>query len=552
MKPNSIIQPLMHAADVCVYGGTSAGVIAAVASARRGHRVILIEPGRHLGGMTSGGLGATDFGNKSVIGGLARDFYRRVGAHYGVPESWVFEPSVTKRIFEQLVDTHRVKVLREHRLVMVNRVGDVIRSLRIEHRPTDQHNAQQAGDGTPTEVSARQFIDCSYEGDLMARAGVDYHVGREASSVYGESLNGVCPILTGHQFNIDLDPYRIEGDPTSGLLPMIDAGDADAANDGIESPGAGDRRVQAYNFRLCFTRKDANRLEHVPPPGYDPDRYALLARYLRKLDASGVTMRLHRLVMAVSPMPGQKTDINNSGPFSTDCIGMNWQYPDADYALRGEIFREHLRYTQGLVYFLATSANVPSLMRAEMSLLGRCRDEFVDTEGWPHQLYVREARRMIGMEVVTQGHCEKTIVTHEPIGMAAYKMDSHNVRRVVIDGCVRNEGNIEVPPTGPYAIPYGAITPKTCSNLLVPVCLSASHIAYGSIRMEPVFMVLAESAAIAADLAMRDGVAVQSIDRVDLRDALVRADQVLEHDVSDAGPMNEVFVERQAGGVASV
>lgn len=533
--------------DVCVYGATSGGVIAAVAAARMGRSVLLIEPGRHVGGMTTSGLGATDFGNKAVIGGIAREFYRRVGQAYDMDESWVFEPSVTSRVFKQLLDEARVPVLTSHRVVGTERNGDRLRSIVVEHVPTDRHNAPLAGNGPHISIDAGVFIDCSYEGDLMARAGIAYHVGREGSGIYGERLNGVSAALQGHQFNIDIDPHRVEGDPTSGLLPLIQT-------DPLEPGGTGDRRVQAYNFRLCFTRRDTNRLDHVRPQGYDASRYALLARYLRKLEATGQDMRLHRIVMAISPMPGQKTDINNSGPFSTDYIGMNWDYPDADYADRGHIWRDHLAYTQGLIYFLATSAQVPHAMRDEMSLLGRCRDEFLDTEGWPHQLYIREARRMIGAEVVTQAHCERRIVTEDPIGMAAYKMDSHNVRRIVVNGVVRNEGNVEVPPTGPFGIPYAAITPKaqTCGNLLVPVCLSASHIAYGSIRMEPVFMVLGQSAAIAAHLALLRDSSVQTVDRQELRDALSEADQVLHHDAAPTGPMNEVFVERTPIHVASV
>lgn len=528
----------MRRADICIYGATSAGVVAAVAAARLGRSVILVEPGRHVGGMSSGGLGATDFGNKQVIGGIAREFYRRVGAAYGVDERWTFEPGVTERVFRQMLDEADVTVLFGHRIVEADRAGDRIAAIRVEHIPTDDHNAPLDGVGASEAIVAGVYIDCSYEGDAMARAGVRCHVGRERAEAYGETFNGVSAAMEGHQFLVDVDPYVEEGRPESGLMPLIQPGR-------IEAGGTGDARVQAYNLRLCFTRREANRLDHRCPPDYDPRQFALLARYLHKLQQAGREMRLHRTVMAISPMPNGKTDINNSGPFSTDYIGMNWAYPDADYGTRGAIWRDHLRYTQGLIYFLATDPRVPPSMRQEMNAWGRCRDEFIDTDGWPHQLYVREARRMIGAAVVTQAFCEHRVTTDEPIGMAAYKMDSHNVRRIVVDGFVRNEGNVEVPPAAPFAIPYGAITPAAgeCGNLLVPVCLSASHIAYGSVRMEPVFMVLGQSAAIAADLALRQSTSVQTISRAALADALAAAGQVLSHNGAADGAMNEVFVE---------
>jgi hypothetical protein len=512
--------------DLCVYGGTAGGVIAAVAAAADGLSVVLIEPGRHLGGMSSGGLGATDFGNTQVIGGLSREFYRRMGAVYGKPESWTFEPHVAEGAFRDFIAEAGVEVMFDSRVVGALKSGRRITSIQCERVATDGANAPVAspsGAGT-VSIGARMFIDASYEGDLMARAGVSYAVGREPVSKYRERLNGICAQTPFHQFEVPVDPYVRPGDASSGLLPLIGSGDAG-------SPGNGDRRVQAYNFRLCLTQRADNRIPFAPPANYDPKRYELLARYLRATESAGRPLRLHRLVMAISKMPNGKTDVNNSNAVSTDFIGGSWDYPDADYAGRGRIWHEHLNYVQGLLYYLATSPKVPDVMRDEMNTWGLCRDEFADTGHWPHQLYVREARRMIGRYVITQADCEHQTEIEDVVGMAAYTMDSHNCQRVVQHGVVRNEGNVEVRPTGPYPISYRAITPQAseCENLLVPVCLSASHIAYGSIRMEPVFMVLGQSAAAAARLAIESGSSVQDVNVDALTAALLDAGQVLEY-----------------------
>ena len=512
--------------DVCVYGGTAAGVVAAATSAMEGLSVVLLEPGRHLGGMSSGGLGATDFGNTHVIGGLAREFYRRMGAVYGKAESWVFEPHVAERRFRDLVAESDVQVMFDCRVIGASMSEHRITSIQCERVPADGMNAPVASPAVAETISiaARMFIDTSYEGDLMARAGVSYSVGRESVSQYRERLNGICARTPFHQFAVPVDPYVRPGDPSSGLLPLIQPGDGG-------KPGDGDRRVQAYNFRLCLTQRADNQIPFTPPPDYDPNRYELLARYLRAVEAVERPLRLHRLVMAISKMPNGKTDVNNSNAVSTDFIGMSWDYPDADYARRGRIWHGHLNYVQGLLYYLATSPRVPDVLRAEMNTWGLCRDEFADTGHWPHQLYVREARRMVGRYVITQADCEHQTEIDDIVGMAAYTMDSHNCQRVVQGGVVRNEGNVEVRPTGPYPISYRAITPQAgeCENLLVPVCLSDSHIAYGSIRMEPVFMVLGQSAATAAGLAIKSGSSVQDVDAESLTDALLDAGQVLEY-----------------------
>ncbi|HJT34108.1 MAG TPA: FAD-dependent oxidoreductase [Pirellulales bacterium] len=488
--------------DVAIYGGTSAGVAAAAQTARMDKRAVLIEPGRHLGGLTSGGLGATDIGNKGAIGGISREFYRRLGRHYGKDEAWTFEPHVAEAVMDELAATPGVTVVRGERLDLaagVNKEGARIVSIQME---------------SGRSFTAQVFIDASYEGDLMAEAGVSYHVGREANSVYDETLNGVQLGSPKHQFKKPVDPYRTPGDPASGLLPGVHEG-------GPGEHGQGDRRVQAYNFRMCLTDDPANRLPFPKPPGYDPLRYELLRRYIEAgvFDALGSNL----------PMPNRKTDTNNNGAFSTDNIGMNYDYPDGDYATREKIFQEHVVYQQGLMWFLANDPRLPDVVRREVGRWGLCKDEFRDNGGWPHQLYIREARRMISDYVMTQHNCQGRRVAEDSVGLAAYGMDSHNTQRWVKDGHAINEGDVQVHGFTPYPIAYRSIVPKgaECENLLVPVCLSASHIAYGSIRMEPVFMVLGQSAATAACLTIDAGTTVQEVDLVKLRERLLADRQVL-------------------------
>ena len=502
-------EPPTFDVDVCIYGGTSAGVIAAYTAKRYGKRVLLIEPGRHLGGMTSGGLGQTDIGNKYAVTGLARDFYRRVGHYYGRLEAWRFEPKVAEQIFESYVDEAEVEVLFSRRLRSVEKEGAEIQTITLEY----------AGDGAASPaltVQADVFIDASYEGDLMALAGVSYIVGREANGVYDETLNGV-QLFERHQFPDGVDPYVVPGDSASGLLPEI-------MGVGLDSIGTGDRKVQAYNFRTALCQDDSLRLPLPKPEGYDPDRYELLFRLIERAQFD----RLEDVVY-ISRMPNGKTDWNNNGAFSTDFIGHSWNYPDGDYATRDSIWQAHEDYQKGLYYALAHDERVPTSIREEMQTWGLCRDEFLDTGGWPHQLYVREARRMIGAYVMTQHNATGRDVVEDGVGMAAYTMDSHNTQRVVVEGSggpeVKNEGNVEVGgwpgddlggaiKVRPYPVAYRSITPKRAeaTNLLVPVALSASHIAYGSIRMEPVFMVLGQSAAVAASMAVDADVPVQEID----------------------------------------
>jgi hypothetical protein len=509
--------------DVCVYGGTAAGVIAAVKTAQLGKTVVLIEPGKHLGGMTSGGLGWTDFGNKAAIGGMSRQFYKRLGKHYGKDEAWTFEPHVAEKTLKDLIAENKVRVIYEHRLGTVEKNGRRITKLVLDHAPPDEDGAPAAKPAKPQAaiVEAAMFMDCTYEGDLLAKAKVGYHVGREAVSKYKEALNGIRASTPKHQFLVKVDPYVTPRETASGLLPLIQAGDGG-------KPGDGDARVQAYNFRMCLTKKEGNKLPIRAPVAYDPKRYELLARNLEALVADGKQPTL-RMLLKIDMITPDKTDINNQGAVSTDHIGANYDYPDGDWATRNRIWKDHIHYMRGLFYFLSSSSRVPEGVQKEMLAWGLCKDEFQDTQGWPHQLYVREARRMVGRYVITQNDCEHKTTIDDSVGLGAYNMDSHNCQRIVKNNAAINEGDVQVGPKGPYAIPYRAITPKAeeCENLLVPVCLSASHIAYGSARMEPVFMVLGESAALAACQAIDAKQSVQEIDYPKLRQALEAAKQVL-------------------------
>lgn len=494
--------------DICIYGGSSAGVIAAYTAKKMGKSVLLVEPGRHLGGLSSGGLGYTDIGNKYAVTGLALDFYRRVGKHYGKFESWIFEPHVAEEVFMQYIRSAGVEVLYRNRITAALKEGTTLREITLENvsgaRPV------------LTKIRAKIFIDCSYEGDLMARAGVSYTVGRESNAVYGETFNGVQvqPPATpqhGNQVPDGVDPYKIPGDSTSGLLWGISSAK-------LAPIGSGDKHVQAYNFRICLTNDPANRIPITMPEEYDASRYALLPRYIARLTQQDDI----REILKFDLMPNHKTDINNGGGFSTDMIGMNWDYPDADYATREKIQRAHELYDKGLLYFIGHDARIPAPIRNFMLEWGYPKDEYTDNHHWSPQMYIREARRMIGEYVMTQANCQGKEKVEDGIGMAAYGMDSHNTQRLVINGMVKNEGDVEQGGLAPYPIAYRALVPKKkeCTNLLVPVCLSASHISYGSIRMEPVFMVLGQSAAAAAAQALSNHCAVQDINVTQLQHLL--------------------------------
>lgn len=481
--------------DVCVYGGTSAGVIAAYTAKMMGRSVLLIEPGKHLGGLSSGGLGYTDIGNKYAIRGLSLDFYRRIGQHYGKFEQWIFEPHVAESLFVDYINRAKVKVLYSQRITSAEKVKGKITSIMLENG---------------VSVEAKMYIDCTYEGDLMAKAGVSFTVGREANSEYGETYNGV-QLQDGHQFPNGIDPYKTPGDPSSGLLWGI-------SPSVLQATGSGDKKVQAYNYRICLTNDPANMVPITKPANYDVARYELLARLI-KAQPQKITFNDYFIV---SRMPNNKTDINNRNGFSTDMIGANYEYPNADYATRAKIIQQHEDYTKGLLYFFISDPRVPETLRTSIGKWGYPKDEYTDNGNWSPQLYIREARRMVGHYVMTQANCTGKTVVADGVGMAAYTMDSHNTQRLVVNGMVKNEGNVEVGGFPPYPVGYGALIPKAeeCSNLLVPVCLSATHIAYGSIRMEPVFMALAQATAIAADIAIKEKVSVQQVNAEKIRAVL--------------------------------
>jgi hypothetical protein len=478
--------------------------MAAVQLKKLGHSVVVAEFGLHLGGLSSGGLGATDIGNKQAIGGLARQFYRDLGAHYGQEESWLFEPSVAEEIFNRYVREHGIPVYFEQHLASVKKDGNRIVEIAME-------------DGTV--YRARIFIDASYEGDLMGRAGVSFHVGRESNATYGETYNGVHFGHPNHQFNRFVDPYKIAGQPGSGLCWGI-------SSDDPGQQGEGDHRIQAYNFRVCLTNRDDNKQPFPCPSDYDPERYVLLARYL----ATGVWDALALTIC----MPNGKTDTNNCGGFSSDNIGRNYDWPTGDCATRERLFQDHVTYNLGMLYFLANDPSVPKFVREDTAQWGLPKDEFVKTGGWPHQLYIREARRMVSDYVLTEHNVVCREKVKDGIALAAYGMDSHCCQRVVRGGRVCNEGNVEIHGFRPYPIPYRAIRPreKECANLLVPWCISASHIAFGSFRMEPVGMVVGQSAAFAAALALKDSCPVQRISVDELQKQLRGAGQFIE----DPGP----------------
>lgn len=483
----------------------------ALSAAREGMHVILLEPGSHVGGMLTGGLSATDVGNKKVIGGYALEFFERAGKYYDMQQydqkvAWRFEPHVGEQILRTMLQEAGVDVRFHERLRAkdgVVKAGNRIVSIATE-------------DGK--EWKAKVFADATYEGDLMAAAGVSFTWGRESIAQYGESLAGVRAETPNHQFNFKLSAYG----PDGKLLPEIDPGP-------LAPAGSGDRKIQAYNFRLILTQDPHNQIPFPRPSQYDPHRYQLLANYIRGFQAQyGHAPRLKDLASLV-PIPNHKVDCNNKGPFSTDYIGKDWKYPNASYAERKAIWQDHANYTKGFFYFLGHDSQVPSQLRKEVNSWGLAKDEFTDTDHWPSQLYVREARRMIGEYVMTQKDIQTDRDKNDAIGMGSYNIDSHNIQRVAMpDGSVKNEGDTEVH-VQPYQIPYRILVPKRqqVSNLLVPVCVSASHIGYSSLRLEPQYMIMGQAAGVAASLAVKEDTSVQDIDIKALQDRLTRGGAIL-------------------------
>jgi hypothetical protein len=534
--------------DVIIYGGTSAGVSAAIQTSRMGKSVLLIEPTYRLGGLTTGGLGATDIGNKQAIGGISSEFYRNIKKYYDDPASWkwqkkeeysqgrndgnadamwTFEPSAALEVYKKMIEAENIDIVYGERLNRsrgVKKDGTRISGIEMESGKL---------------FRGRMFIDASYEGDLMASAGVGYTIGREPNTKFGETLDGIQANVTSltlrgkisrngfnHNFIDGVDPYVVRGDTSSGLLPFIE-------KKAPGKDGEGDNRIQAYCYRMTLTDNPENRIPFSKPEDYNELDYELLFRNYEA--AKGPVEEMYsygdKLVPWInSSMPNRKTDTNNQKGFSTDFIGQNYDYPEASYEEREKIAERHRKYQQGLMWTLSCHPRIPEKVRAVVSKWGMCRDEFTDNGGWTDQLYIREARRLVTGYMMTQRHCEGFDVAEDPVGLGAYGMDSHNVQRYVDStGFVRNEGNVEAPVPGPYPISYRSIVPlkAECTNLLVPVCLSATHIAYGSIRMEPVFMILGQSAATAACMAIDYAADVQDVKFTELKERLLKDGQIL-------------------------
>ena len=521
--------------DIVIYGCTSGAMTAAIQAKKMNKSVVVVCPEKHLGGLTAGGLGFTDSGDKTVIGGLSREFYHRVWQHYDTNEAWrwqkreefgnkgqgtvaldsaartmwIFEPHVAEQVYEKWAAELKIPIVRDTWLDRAK--GVTMKNGRIA--------SIKMLDGKT--YTGKVFIDATYEGDLMAAAGVNFHVGREAMSTYDEKWNGVQTGVLHHRHHFGavktpISPYVIPGDPSSGVLPRI----------GTSPPGEygkADDKVQAYCYRMCLTKVAENRIAFAKPDGYDPREYELL---LRVFEAGW-----RETFQKYDAIPNGKTDTNNHGPFSTDNIGRNYDYPNATYERRHEILKEHQTYQKGLLYFMANDPRMPADVRDEVAKWGLAKDEFPSTGGWPHQIYVREARRMVGKYVMTENELTKQRPTPESVGMGSYGIDSHNIQRYITpEGYVQNEGDIGVSTNGPYQISYGSLVPKKgqAANLLVPVCVSSSHIAYGSIRMEPVFMILGQSAATAAAMAIDGKLDVQEVPYEKLRERLLKDGQVLE------------------------
>ncbi len=513
--------------DIVVYGGTSAGLMAAIQAKKMGKTVIVLEPTAHIGGLTTGGLGATDIGNKQVIGGLSKEFYNRVAKKYQDPNNWIwqkkeeyksagqakteageesmwtFEPRIALEIFDDMIREHDVLIIFNERLDLKNEIklkNGRIQSIKMESGKI---------------YSANVFIDATYEGDLMALSGVSYTVGRESNSQYNENLNGVETALAKHhQFPDGIDPYIRRGDPSSGLLPNV--------NTHVQREGTSDKRIQAYCYRMCLTDADENRIPFEKPEDYNELEYELLFR--------AIEMGYRSSFFKLTAMPNRKTDSNNNGPFSTDYIGRNYSYVEGDYETREQIREEHKIYQLGLLWTLSFHPRIPESIRKVYNRWGLPKDEYQKYGNWTPQLYVREVRRMVSDFVMTENHCTQKLPVVKSVGMGAYTMDSHHVQRhVTKEGFVKNEGDVQVGGFGPYPIGYNAIVPKKseCSNLFVPVCLSSTHMAFGSIRMEPVFMILGQSAATAACIAIDDKVAVQDVSYKKLQKVLLKDNQIL-------------------------
>ena len=517
--------------DIIVYGDASGGVTAAVQAARMGKSVVLISQYGHLGGLSSSGLGWTDLGDPAILGGISREFYHRLYLHYQKDSAWkvqtkksfanrgqgapafdsktqlasLFEPGVAETVFDQLAREAGVRIV-SGRLNL--KKGVTMKGARI----TDLH--LKGG----RSFKGRMFIDASYEGDLLASAGVSFRIGRESNAEFGETGNGIVDGKHSNNLPNGIDPYVVKGDPSSGLLPGV--------NPTIGgSKGDADKRLQAYCYRMVLTDVESNRVRIKKPDGYREADYEILFRAIEAGQSKGF--------FKLSAIPNRKTDSNNTGGISCDFIGANycdeWNWATLSHEGRAALAAKHRDWQLGLVWTLQNHQRVPLNIRKSVSAWGLASDEFTDNNNWPYNLYVREARRMESDFVMTEKHCRRLLPVVDPVGMGAYTLDSHNTQRFVYDGMVKNEGDIQSRIKGPYPISYRSLTPRIaeCENLLVPWALSSTHIAFGSIRMEPVFMILGQSAATAAAIAIDDNVPVQDVPYYKLRMRLLSDDQRL-------------------------
>lgn len=511
--------------DICVYGATSGGIMSAIQGSRLGQRVLLIEPSEHIGGITTGGLQWTDFGKEDVVGGLSAEFYKRITDYYKTDAAWKvhdpfknkllnsntkfiksFEPRVADSVFHRMLTEAGITVITGKRLNRkdgIKKEGTVIKEITFE---------------SGEKVAAKIFIDATYEGDLMALAGVSYTIGRESKETYNEDLAGVMrtdnlPSFIPKRYFNKVD-YYIPGADTMGysyVNPYDSTGKLlyGIQDVSLEKPGTGDKKIQAYGVRVVFTTDPNNRIPVARPDDYDSTKYELLIRYINAHKLKNIRQIFYK----IDPVPNLKTDINDGCPFSTDHIGFNWDYPDASYKRREEILKDHHSFTKGLIYFAGHDPRVPPEIRNEVLRYGYPKDEYIHNNHWTTEVYIRESRRMIGEYVMTQKDIQQNTQKNHSIGLGSYTLDSHHVQRLVDkDGNLINEGNLKGK-VDAYEIPYEVLLPKQseCSNLLVTFCISSSHVAYGSIRMEPVFMVLSQSAATIASLALLQGVSIHNV-----------------------------------------
>lgn len=501
--------------DVVVYGGTSAGIIAALEVAKSGKTVLLIKPfDTALGGMTTNGLGVTDVLNTEILGGLTKDFYQKIKEYYSNGQSWFvgnastykrysyngdvmiwFEPKAAQFVFQDLIIKNAIPVLHSERLDLKNGVKknklNAITSIKME---------------SGLVIKGKMFIDASYEGDLMAKSGVTYTYGRESNSQYNERVNGVQRLHSWERNELP-DGIFMYGLASLTLAPN----------------GTSDKKIQAYCYRMCLTNVKENRRTIAKPIDYDQDDYKILFEYVKNYAGN--------YLCDFGPLPNGKTDSNNFGPISTDYVGKNYNYPDGNYAERQRIIEDHKRYQIGFMWTLANHPKIPEKIREFYKEWGLPKDEFVENDNWPKQLYIREGRRMISDYVMTENNCTGKIVVNQPIALADYPMDSHIVQRYVDSkGNLKNEGQLMATTPKPYPIDYRSIIPESteCTNLFVPVCLSASHIAMGSIRMEPVYMALGQVAAVAAVQALDKGKITQELPYEVLKTELLRKKMILQ------------------------